>query len=380
MKFVARHVFKRVRSGLLVRKVAVFFQAGRNYDTTSVSTALLELHAADIVTAVVAFTEEHNLPDALLVHKCRPAQECGPDAPRPQELDMDLVFLVDSSQDVSTDVYLGALRLVDSVLNDLEVAAQPGTSWHGTRVALVTHTTPDFWPGLGRAPVLEYFHLTSHRHRAEMQRQVQEAAGRLLQGAPALGHALEWTLEGVLLAAVLPRRSQVLFAIVASETSSWDREKLRTLSREAKCKGITLFVLAVGPGVGAQELAELAVVASAPLEQHLLHLEGVSEEEVAYASRFTQAFLSLLKSGLNRYPPPELTEECGGPNRGDMLLQLDAPTKRWQYNPSTPLLVCLQRHCRGVATVICCSKHPLSRLVYTKSQDKPRTASEGLPS
>lgn len=209
---------------------------------------------------------------------------------------MDLVFLVDSSQGVSTDVYRGALRLVDSVLQDLEVAAQPGTSWHGARAALVTHTTPGFWPGVGRAPVLEYFHLTSHGHRAQMQRQVQKAAGHLLWGAPALGHALEWTLEKVLLAAPLPRRSQVLFAIVASETSSWDREKLRTLSQEAKCKGITLLVLAVGPRVGAQELAELAAVASAPLEQHLLHLEGVSEEEVAYASRFTQAFLSLLKS------------------------------------------------------------------------------------
>ncbi|CAO2633740.1 Collagen alpha-4(VI) chain, partial [Lemmus lemmus] len=357
MRFVARHAFKRVRSGLLVRKVALFFQAGGSYDAASVSTAMLELHAAGIVSAIVTFTEEHNLPDALLVDglnrfhlfaweterqqdvellasctlcydKCRPAPECRPDAPRPQERDMDLVFLVDSSQGVSTDVYLGALRLVDSVLKDLEVAAQPGTSWHGTRVALVTYTTPGFWPGVGQAPVLEYFHLTSYGHRIQMQRQVQEAAGHLLQGAPALGHALEWTLEKVLLAASLPRRSQVLFAIVASETSSWDREKLRTLSQAAKCKGVTLFVLAVGPGVGAQELAELAGVASAPSEQHLLRLEGVSEEEVAYASRFTQAFLSLLKSGMNQYPPPELTEECGGPNRGDTLLQLDAPIKR----------------------------------------------------
>jgi len=67
MKFVARHVFKRVRSGFLVRKVAVFFQVGGNYDATSVNTAMLELHAANIVTAVVTFTEDHNLPDALLV-------------------------------------------------------------------------------------------------------------------------------------------------------------------------------------------------------------------------------------------------------------------------------------------------------------------------
>lgn len=235
-------------------------------------------------------------PCASLLDKCRPAPECPPDAPSPQELDMDLVFLVDSSQGISKDIYLGALTLVDSVLRDLEVAEQPGASWRGARAALATHTTPGFRPGVGQAPALEYFHLTSHGHRTQMQRQVREAAGRLLQGAPALGHALEWTLEKVLLAATLPRRSRVLFAIVASETSSWDREKLRTVSQEAKCKGITLFVLAVGPGVGAQELAELAEVASAPSEQHLLRLEGVSEAEVAYASRFTKTFLSLLKS------------------------------------------------------------------------------------
>lgn len=241
---------------------------------------------------------------------------------------MDLVFLVDSSQGVSRDIYLGALRLVDSVLKDLQVAAQPGTSWHGARVALLTHTTPGFWPGVGQDPVLEYFHLTSHGHRTQMQRQIQEAASGLLQGAPALGHALEWTLEKVLLAAILPRRSRVLFAIVASETSIWDRETLRALSLEAKCKGITLFVLAVGPGVGAQELAELANVASAPSEQHLLRLEGVSEAEVAYASRFTEAFLNLLKSGINQYPPPELNEECGGPSRGDTLLQFFTSAKR----------------------------------------------------
>lgn len=67
MRFVARHVFKRVRSGLLMRKVAVFFQAGWAHDTVTINTAALELSALDITTAVITFTEEHNLPDALLV-------------------------------------------------------------------------------------------------------------------------------------------------------------------------------------------------------------------------------------------------------------------------------------------------------------------------
>lgn len=67
MRFVARHVFKRARSGLLTRNVAVFFQAGWARDTDSISTATLELSALDIIPAVIAFTEEHNLPDTLLV-------------------------------------------------------------------------------------------------------------------------------------------------------------------------------------------------------------------------------------------------------------------------------------------------------------------------
>lgn len=99
---------------------------------------------------------------------------------------------------------------------------------------------------------------------------------------------MEWTPEKVLLVALLPRKVQVLFTIVASETSSWDWEKLRTLSLEAKCKGITLFVLALGLGVGTR-------VASGPSKQHLLHLEGLSDVEVTYARGFTQAFLNLLK-------------------------------------------------------------------------------------
>nr|XP_005545785.1 PREDICTED: collagen alpha-4(VI) chain-like isoform X1 [Macaca fascicularis]XP_005545786.1 PREDICTED: collagen alpha-4(VI) chain-like isoform X1 [Macaca fascicularis] len=357
MRFLARHVFKRVRSGLLMRKVAVFFQVGWAYDAASINTATLELAAADIIPAVITFTKGHNLPDTLLMDgtnrfylfiwetehqqdvehvarcilcydKCRPDPECPAGAPGPQEMDVDLVFLVDSSYGVDADVYRGSLSLVDATLEDLEVAEQPSASHRGARVALVMHTTPNFWPGVGRRPVLEGFRLTTFSNRKQMQRLVREAAAHPLQGTPALGHALEWTLENVLLAAPLPRRAQVLFAIVASETSSWDREKLWTLSLEAKCKGITLFVLALGPGVGTHELAELAELVSAPSEQHLLRLQGVSEPEVNYARGFTRAFLTLLKSGTNQYPPPELTEECGGLHRGDTLLQLVTPVNR----------------------------------------------------
>lgn len=67
-------------------------------------------------------------------------------------------------------------------------------------------------------------------------------------------------------------------------------------------------MLALGPSVGTCELAELVHMASSPLEQHLLLLEGVSEAEVAYALGFTWAFLNLLKS--------ERTGMLGGVGRG----------------------------------------------------------------
>lgn len=232
--------------------------------------------------------------------RCRPDPECRVGTPGPLAVDVDVAFVVDSSQSVGADVYHTSLSIVDATLDNMEIAAQPNVSLRGARAALVMHTTPGFWPGAGQPPVLQGFLLTSYGHRLQMQRHIRTVAGRPLQGAPALGHALEWTLEKVLLEAPLPRRAQVLFAIVASETSSWDREKLRTLSLEAKCEGITLFVLALGPGVGTHELAELAQVASPPSEQHLLRLEGISDAEVAYAQGFMRAFLNLLKSEQSR--------------------------------------------------------------------------------
>lgn len=207
-----------------------------------------------------------------------------------------MVFLVDYSHLVDTNLYHAALNLVAATLHNLEISAQPSVSYQGTRAALMIHTTQGYWPGRGSLPVLAAFNLTSYNKRKQMLQRIQDVAHHSLQGEPALGHSLEWTLKNVLLTAPLPRRKQALLAIVASETSSWDREKLRTLSLEAKCKGITLFVLALGPGVGTLEMEELALVASTPLEQHLLRLRGVSDQELAYASRFIRAFLNLLKS------------------------------------------------------------------------------------
>lgn len=67
MRFVARHMFKHARLGLVRRKVAVFFLAGWARDAEAVGTDTLGLHVLDITPMAVSFTEEHNLPEALLM-------------------------------------------------------------------------------------------------------------------------------------------------------------------------------------------------------------------------------------------------------------------------------------------------------------------------
>lgn len=69
MSFVSRNIFKRVRSGRLMRKVAVFFTNGPSRDDSSLVTAMLEFKAADIGLGVIAFSPADDVTRALQVHK-----------------------------------------------------------------------------------------------------------------------------------------------------------------------------------------------------------------------------------------------------------------------------------------------------------------------
>lgn len=69
MRFVARNVFKRVRQGILTRKVALFFANGPSQDDVAISTAVLELSALDITPVVIAFSEVPNVRRAFSVSR-----------------------------------------------------------------------------------------------------------------------------------------------------------------------------------------------------------------------------------------------------------------------------------------------------------------------
>ncbi|CAM5092859.1 unnamed protein product [Eretmochelys imbricata] len=146
-----------------------------------------------------------------------------------------------------------------------------------------------------------------------MKRHIQESVHQL-EGPSAIGNALQWTIDNIFFKAPEPRQHRVIFTILGSKTSSWDRQKLREVSLQAKCQGFIMFTLALGNYITSSELTELS---SFPAEQHLVQLGRALKLEMAYAQKFSRVFLNLLKRGMNSYPSPELREECEALNRGD---------------------------------------------------------------
>lgn len=69
MRFVAENVFKHVRNGKLVRKVAVFLANGDSQDTSAIDSAMMKLKALDINLGVITFNDAPNILRAIQVRK-----------------------------------------------------------------------------------------------------------------------------------------------------------------------------------------------------------------------------------------------------------------------------------------------------------------------
>ncbi|KFW75983.1 Collagen alpha-4(VI) chain, partial [Manacus vitellinus] len=146
MRFVARNVFKRVRQGILTRKVALFFANGPSQDDVAISTAVLELSALDITPVVIAFSEVPNVRRAfsiddtrrfqlfvwerqqdenlegityctLCFDKCKPRTNCEVPVFPPVLMDMDITYIMDSSRSVSSEDFQRAKDFVNNMLD-----------------------------------------------------------------------------------------------------------------------------------------------------------------------------------------------------------------------------------------------------------------------
>ncbi|XP_064410165.1 collagen alpha-6(VI) chain-like [Latimeria chalumnae] len=323
MRFVAWNIFKRVRKGYLMRKVAVFLTNGRSREIIPINTAVLEFSALDIIPVVIAFDDVPNVQRAftaddtgrfrvydtreldqrtvirrvqkciLCYDLCEPDRECQEVSlsPPPVQVNMDIAFVIDSSRNMRNDDFEMVKDFLSTIVDQITITPQPAYSSEGARVALIQHAPPGYIARVGEIPVSVEFDLLKFNNKNLMKRHIQESF-RHLEGSSAIGHAIEWTVNNVFLTTSRPRNIKVIFAVVAGETSSWDRQKLKEVSLKAKCRGFSMFTLALGRETNDTELEELS---SFPLDQHLIQLGKVHVPEMEYAQKFFQAFLRILK-------------------------------------------------------------------------------------
>ncbi|KAJ8290830.1 hypothetical protein GJAV_G00018070 [Gymnothorax javanicus] len=240
MRFVARNVFKRVRQGVLMRKVAVFITNGPSQDMTPITTAMLEFKALDISPAVLAFRNPPNVRRAFeadesgnfLLTVMRRPQDLGPDlrqvqqcvicydpcspaeacrgislVPVPLELDVDLALVLDSSRNIRSDQFEGMRQVLGSVLDQIVVSTQPGRPNNQARVALVQHSTSSYPPREGQDLAKVEFDLVGYKDRNEMKKHIFQLM-KQIGGASGLGHAIEWTIQNMMLKAANPHKNQ----------------------------------------------------------------------------------------------------------------------------------------------------------------------------
>ncbi|XP_073341613.1 collagen alpha-6(VI) chain [Pagrus major] len=328
MRFVGQNVFKRVRAGVMMRKVAVFLSNGPSQDVSDIVTAMMEYRGLNIVPAVIALKNAPALARAMeaddsgksiftvlsrdmaelrkvkncavCYDPCRPLEECASiqEVPQPQEVDMDLVLVLDSSREVQADEYAGVQQLLGSVVEQLAVSSQPNRAGNQARVAVVqqsgTHITK---PEFGLQAYQNHDLMKTHLIQTMRQQ----------GGSSALGHTLEFTLKEVLLKASQPRRRRAMLTVVGTQTAYEDRARLHYFSQKAKCEGVAMFVVTVGQRFNQTQVEELA---SLPVGQHLIHVSRLKADEQGYAQRFFRVFLSALNKGMNSYPPPSLRQTC----------------------------------------------------------------------
>ncbi|CAJ0932658.1 unnamed protein product [Ranitomeya imitator] len=153
---------------------------------------------------------EHGFVKLNLTDKCTPDEECELDPVPPTEIDMDIVFILDSSRTVSSDNFLKAKDFVSTMLDHFVISPQPKAPGTGARVALVQQARPNFMPNRNVTPVKEEFGLDSYSEKNLMKRHIEEVVTQL-EGPSALGYSIQWAIENIFRKAHNLRRHKVIF-------------------------------------------------------------------------------------------------------------------------------------------------------------------------
>ncbi|XP_048408570.1 collagen alpha-3(VI) chain-like [Stegostoma tigrinum] len=339
MQFVARHTFKRVRNGVLVRKIAVFITNGDSKDTSAIAIAASQFSALDIIPVIISLKDTPGIQQAFKVNGEDKAQvivlpsqqqvaeellemlvlctlcfdECERYSlcfngvqPAPLPVNMEMVFVVDDLQQMNSTQSDSVQHFITSMVNTFLSTTEPTASGLHPRVALLQHTS-NYSPRHGRDPINLEFRVLDYALKTLKKRHIQEPVSQP-EGTTGIASSISWSLKNFFSNLTNPQAYKVIFTIFSRETSI-DGKKLLEISQEAKCKGFTLFALALGEVSNVTFLEEFV---SFPFDQHLVQLDKGLEAEIKYAQKFAVAFLKNLPTEINSYPPPHLAKKCRG--------------------------------------------------------------------
>ncbi|XP_048450517.1 collagen alpha-6(VI) chain-like, partial [Rhincodon typus] len=226
--------------------------------------------------------------------------------PAPLPVNVDMVFVVDDLQQMNSTQSETVQHFVTSMVDTFLSTTEPTASGLHPRVALLQHTS-SYSPRYGKDPFTLDFRVLDYASKTLKKRHLQEPVSRP-EGTTGIASSISWSLKNFFSNITNPQAYKVILTIFSRETSI-DGKKLLDISQEAKCKGFTIFALALGEVSNVTFLEEFV---SFPFDQHLVHLDKGLEAEIEYAQKFAVAFLKNLPTEINSYPPPDLEKKCRG--------------------------------------------------------------------
>ncbi|XP_064166856.1 collagen alpha-3(VI) chain-like isoform X2 [Anguilla rostrata] len=350
MNFLAQNTFKRVRSGFLMRKVAVFFVNGAVKTSPAFSAAALRLYDAGIASVFITNREDRSLSQALKVNNtvlaqvialpapsnaqynsaiekimschicldfCTPSPVCDfipPSSTRDRrsfttDLDIDVAFVMDSSQSTWPAVFMEMKRYIAHIIDQLQIASDPKTSVNHARVAVVQHAPYEFSANGTGAPVRVDIDLTDHGSKEDIMDFLHDKVTQL-EGSLSLGNAIEYTIENVFEKAPHHRDLKLIVLMVTGPVWPQDEEKLVRLATEAKCKGYFLVILGVGEHLGVTDARILARMASEPASVFFKRINGATQFYDPHIQRFGLLLPKYISMEHAFYMSPEVSKNC----------------------------------------------------------------------
>lgn len=349
MNFVAQNTFKRVRSGFLMRKVAIFFVGGAVGQTQALTNAALRLHDAGIATLFLFSSEDREFSRALqfnntalaqvivlprpgtaqynsVIQKvmnchvcldiCSPDQMCDyvpPSASRDRrsfttDVDIDMAFVMDSSESTYPTIFTDIKHYIAYIVEHLHVSSNPTSSVHHARVSVIQQAPYEFHHNKTGSPIHVDIGLTEHNSAQDIVKFLLEKTPQL-EGSLALANAIEMTVEQVFEKAPLQRERKVLMLFVTGSVED-EEERLVRIATEVKCRGYFLVILGVGEKLSARDARVLSRMASEPSDVFFKRLDSTSYFHDKPFLNFAQLLPKYISIENAFYMSPEVSKNC----------------------------------------------------------------------